>query len=312
MRLICRAAIALGLSVLLAAMTSLLALSTVSAATKKTQAQAVSWAEKKADEKAKVGSGQCVALIYEYYKYLGYAVVYGNATDFQNNSLPDKEWKRIKNSKGFVPEPGDIAVWAAFSELNQYYTLGQYGHVGIVRSGDASNFKSVEQHINGLYTEYCSRPTGYVTCWIRPKWKAEAADPAGGDNGTGGGKTDTGGGGTGGNTEEQESLSEGEQEKLDNPLTVKGRTLKVKRSYLRKTRSYKVSRVLDIKDAKGQVTYKKVKGSKKVTINKTSGKVTIKKKLKKGTYTIKVKIAADGGELYNAAEKTVAFKVKVK
>ncbi len=282
MRLICRAAIALGLSVLLATMTSLLALSTVSAATKKTQAQAVSWAEKKADQKAKVGSGQCVALIYEYYKYLGYAVVYGNATDFQNNSLPDKEWKRIKNSKGFVPEPGDIAVWAAFSELNQYYTLGQYGHVGIVRSGDASNFKSVEQHINGLYTEYCSRPTGYVTCWIRPKWKAEAADPA------------------------------GDEEKLDNPLTVKGRTLKVKRSYLRKTRSYKVSRVLDIKDAKGQVTYKKVKGSKKVTINKTSGKVTIKKKLKKGTYTIKVKIAADGGELYNAAEKTVAFKVKVK
>lgn len=293
--------------VLCAALVMAVAVSDVSAEAKVTQAEAVAWAEDKADKKEKVGSGQCVALIYAYYQYLGYKVVYGNATDFQNNALPDKEWKRIKNSDGFKPKPGDIAVWAGNSDLNQYYTLGPYGHVGIVRSGNATEFKSVEQHVNGLYTQYCTRPTSYVTCWIRPKWKAVSDVPAD-ESGTAGGSGENDGSEGG----EQAGENGEEVEKLKNTLSVKARKLTVKRSALRRTRSYKVSKVLTVKGAKGKVTYKKLKGSKKITISKTSGKVTIKKKLKKGTYSIKVKVSAKGNDEYKAASRTVTFKVRVK
>ena len=67
------------------------------------------------------------------------------------------------------------------------------------------------------------------------------------------------------------------------------------------------------KKGQGTLTYKKVKGNKKISINKKTGKVTIKKGLKKGTYKVKVKIKANGNANYLAsAFKTVTFKIKVK
>ena len=61
------------------------------------------------------------------------------------------------------------------------------------------------------------------------------------------------------------------------------------------------------------MTYKKVKGSRKITINAKTGKVTVRKGLKKGTYKVKVKVTAAGIK-YKAAPltKAVTFKVKVK
>ena len=50
----------------------------------------------------------------------------------------------------------------------------------------------------------------------------------------------------------------------------------------------------------------------KITIAKKTGKVTIKKGLKKGTYTVKVKVKAAKTRNYNALTKTVTFKIKVK
>ena len=48
-------------------------------------------------------------------------------------------------------------------------------------------------------------------------------------------------------------------------------------------------------------------------INKKTGKLTVKKGLKKGTYTVKVKVKANGNTNYKASTvKTVTFKVKVK
>ena len=56
-------------------------------------------------------------------------------------------------------------------------------------------------------------------------------------------------------------------------------------------------------DATGDVTFKKVSGDKKITVAK-NGKVTVKKGLKKGTYTLKVKVTGK-------TVKTTTAKVKV-
>ena len=66
-------------------------------------------------------------------------------------------------------------------------------------------------------------------------------------------------------------------------VTTKSKTIKV--SKLKKS-----NQTFTIKtDATGDVTFKKVSGDKKITVAK-NGKVTVKKGLKKGTYTLKVKV----------------------
>lgn len=103
--------------------------------------------------------------------------------------------------------------------------------------------------------------------------------------------------------------------KAANPLKVKAKTVKVKFSKLKKkAQKLKVTKVVKFtKKGQGTLTYKKVKGNKKITINKKTGKVTVKKGLKKGTYKVKVKIKANGNVNYKAsAFKTITFKIKVK
>ncbi len=103
--------------------------------------------------------------------------------------------------------------------------------------------------------------------------------------------------------------------KAANPLKIKGKTLKVKFKKLKKkTQKLKVTKVVRFtKKGVGSLTYKKVKGNKKISINKKTGKITIKKSLKKGTYKVKVKIRAKGNKNYKASGyKTVTFKIKVK
>ena len=100
--------------------------------------------------------------------------------------------------------------------------------------------------------------------------------------------------------------------KAAQPLTVKAKTAKLKVKKLKKkNQNLAVSKVLTVKSAKGKVTYKKVKGNKKITINKTTGKVTVKKKLTKGTYKVRVKVNAAGNSNYKSGAKTVTFKIKV-
>ncbi|MBR2511588.1 MAG: hypothetical protein IKE49_00830 [Firmicutes bacterium] len=115
-------------------------------------------------------------------------------------------------------------------------------------------------------------------------------------------------------------LYEGEKElnfsiaKAVNPLNVKGTIGIVKYKKLKKSsQKLLVSKVLRfVKKGQGTVTYTKKGGNKKITIAKKTGKVTIKKGLKKGTYKIKVKVAAAGNGNYKAGAKTVTFKVRVK
>ena len=51
----------------------------------------------------------------------------------------------------------------------------------------------------------------------------------------------------------------------------------------------------------GTLRFGKVKGNKKITINKSNGTVTVKKKIKKGTYKVKVKVMATGSTTYSAS-----------
>jgi hypothetical protein len=65
------------------------------------------------------------------------------------------------------------------------------------------------------------------------------------------------------------------------------------------------------KTGDGKVSFKKTKGSKKLSVTK-GGKIKVKKGTKKGTYKIKVKISTSATAGYNAASKTKQFVVKVK
>ena len=102
---------------------------------------------------------------------------------------------------------------------------------------------------------------------------------------------------------------------IANPMTVKGKTAKVKYKKLRKkAKTLSASKVIKItKRGQGSLLYAKVKGNKKITINRTTGKVTVKKKIKKGTYKVKVKVIATGNDTYrDSGWKTVTVKIKVK
>lgn len=100
-----------------------------------------------------------------------------------------------------------------------------------------------------------------------------------------------------------------------NPLKIKAKTATVKYSNLKKkTQTLPVTRVINfLKKGKGTMTYTKVSGNKKITVNKKTGKVTVRKGLKKATYKIKVKVKAAGNSSYKPSTvKTVTFKIKVK
>lgn len=79
---------------------------------------------------------QCVDLIAAYYSYLGTITPGGNGCDYSWNKLPSG-WQRIKYYEGFVPQPGDIAVWT--------YSTSKYGHVAVIISANISSMYVAEQ-----------------------------------------------------------------------------------------------------------------------------------------------------------------------
>lgn len=100
--------------------------------------------------------------------------------------------------------------------------------------------------------------------------------------------------------------------KVNQTLNVKAAKRKTVKSGKLKKGKKVISEAITVKNAKGEVTYTKVSGSKKLSINKKTGKVTIKKKTGKGIYKMKVRVTATGDANYNAANETVKVTVKVK
>lgn len=115
----------------------------VDAATNRTQNNAADWAKGKVGTQAIDTDGyyaaQCVDLIQGYYAYLGVSGGGGNARDYATNTLP-AGFNRIADYIGFIPQPGDIAVWTLG------YGGGWYGHVGVVISADGYNLTVADQY----------------------------------------------------------------------------------------------------------------------------------------------------------------------
>ena len=100
--------------------------------------------------------------------------------------------------------------------------------------------------------------------------------------------------------------------KAPNTLTVKGRTVKLKASKVKKkNQTVKVSKAFGISSAQGSVKFKKISGSKKIKVA-ANGRFTVRKGLKKGTYKIKVQVTAAGGANYAPGTKTVTVKIRIK
>ncbi|MBQ9003129.1 MAG: InlB B-repeat-containing protein, partial [Eggerthellaceae bacterium] len=96
-----------------------------------------------------------------------------------------------------------------------------------------------------------------------------------------------------------------------NPMVAKGKTVKVKASSIKKKSAViKTAKAFSVSKAQGKVTYKKVTGSKKVTVA-SNGKVTVKKGLKKGKHKIQVKVTAKGNAKWDAKSTLVTLTIKV-
>ncbi|MBE6029085.1 MAG: hypothetical protein E7226_02910 [Clostridiales bacterium] len=91
-------------------------------------------------------------------------------------------------------------------------------------------------------------------------------------------------------------------------MSTAKKTVKFKKLKKKAQQTSKVA----VSGAKTKVTYAKVSGSKKLSINKTTGKIKVAKKTKKGTYKITVKATAAKSTNYKAATVTKTIKVKVK
>lgn len=106
--------------------------------------------------------------------------------------------------------------------------------------------------------------------------------------------------------------------KAANPLSVSGKTATVRYKKLKKrAQTVSAGSVMSVNNAEGSVSYtlnsvSKAKYRKYFSVNSANGNVTIKKKLRKGTYTLNVSVSAAGNDNYDAAARTVAFKIKVK
>ncbi len=100
-------------------------------------------------------------------------------------------------------------------------------------------------------------------------------------------------------------------EKKANPIRVTTKKPSVKASKLKKKAGQiGKAKAFVITNAKGAVSFKKVGGSKKLSISK-AGVITVKKGTKKGSYSLKVQVLAAGDAAYRAGSKTVTVKVKV-
>ncbi|MBQ8182332.1 MAG: InlB B-repeat-containing protein [Clostridia bacterium] len=147
---------------------SLVSMDITAFATSITQSQAVSWANSKVGgswDYDGVYGAQCVDLTKYYYAYLGVSPVSGNGCDYATNSLPSG-WQRIRYYSGFVPQPGDIAVWT--------YTTSAYGHVAIITSATSSTMYVVEQNGSTHVTRSHSYSYSYGTFYgvIRPNFSS--------------------------------------------------------------------------------------------------------------------------------------------
>ena len=138
----------------------------------KTADDAINWV--KGLQGKTVGSGECVALIYAYYSYLGQTSPGGDGKDYWTNALP-AGWTRISNAQ---PQKGDILVygWSAKNPA---------GHVAIYESDYSTwhqNFGSA-RYVTRVTYRYNSFDNPYLGV-IRPDFSSATPKPSYADIGT--------------------------------------------------------------------------------------------------------------------------------
>lgn len=101
--------------------------------------------------------------------------------------------------------------------------------------------------------------------------------------------------------------------KAANPLKISGKSITIKKSSIKqKDIKYSISKVIDFsKKGKGTLSYSKIRGSKKIIVDERTGKITVKKGLKKGYYSVKIRVSAAGTRNYKPANKNVNFTIEV-
>ena len=115
-----------------------------------------------------VGSGECVALIYAYYSYLGQTSPGGNGVDYWYNDLP-AGWTRIPNAQ---PKKGDILVYGSSSD-------NKYGHVAIYESDYSTwhqNYAYQRKVVNVTNVKYNGFTNPYLGV-IRPDFSSAVYKP---------------------------------------------------------------------------------------------------------------------------------------
>ena len=132
----------------------------------KTADDAINWV--KGLQGKTVGSGECVALIYAYYSYLGQTSPGGDGKDYWTNALP-AGWTRISNAQ---PQKGDILVygWSAKNPA---------GHVAIYESDYSTwhqNFGSA-RYVTRVTYRYNSFDNPYLGV-IRPDFSSATPTPS--------------------------------------------------------------------------------------------------------------------------------------
>ncbi len=150
-------------------------------------------------------------------------------------------------------------------------------------------------------TTYSSGSPGVSTITESSDTASDSTDSGSGSGSSESGSTDSGSSESG---SESDSASDS-TDTADKSVVFKNTSKTFKRSALKKAKkSFSVIK----SSGGGKVTYKVMKGTKKyISVSKT-GKVTVKKGAKKGTYKVKITVAAGGG--YARASKAIVIKVK--
>lgn len=131
----------------------------------RTQEEAVAWARTQGENRQPFDGAygiQCVNLIRAYYSFLGQEPVLGSGYNYVDNYLPEG-WERIDYTPGFVPEPGDVMVWAK----NQGIARSD-GHVAIVLSIVSETQVEIVDQSSGVPSKIEVYNNANYQCVIRP------------------------------------------------------------------------------------------------------------------------------------------------
>ena len=101
--------------------------------------------------------------------------------------------------------------------------------------------------------------------------------------------------------------------KAAQPMKAKAKSVSLKYKKVKaKKQVVSARKILTLKNVQGTKSFKKISGSKYLTVNKKNGKLTVRKGTPVGKYWIKVRITAKGNKNYKSGSKTVKVRVNIK